>query len=438
MNTAANAPHVAVIGGGAAGLMCACRAAALGARVTLFEKNRSERLLESERYYDNAYLGKKLLITGKGRCNVTNACTAEEFKQSVLANPKFLYAAFHAFPPESVMEYFEALGVPLKVERGARVFPASDKALDVLRALKGELKRTGVRVVNRTVTAVEKNADSHFVLTDDGGNAYTFDRAVICTGGLSYPQTGSTGDGYAFAEALGHSVVPCTPSLVPLECEERALCEGLTGLSLKNVTLSMVDTERKKTVYTQLGEMLFTHFGLSGPLVLSASAHMRPFAAGKYRADIDLKPALSLEQIDAKLVSLFEAEHAKHLSTLMATMLPKSMAEPFCRRCGLSPTAKPGSLTKAERRRLAESFKRFSLHISAMRPMAEAIVTAGGVSVKQINPSTMESKVMAGLFFAGEVMDVDAYTGGFNLQIAFSTANLAAIHAALPIQEENE
>ena len=440
MNTVPNAPRVAVIGGGAAGLMCACLAASDGAQVTLFEKNRSERVLDSERYFDNAYLGKKLLITGKGRCNVTNACTAEEFRQSVIANPKFLYAAFNAFPPEQVMNYFESLGVPLKVERGARVFPASDKALDVLRVLKNELKRTGVQVINQKIEKVQKNEspDEGFALTDETGATHKADRVVLCTGGLSYPQTGSTGDGYAFAAALGHTVVPCVPSLVPLECEEQALCSGLSGLSLKNVTLSMVDTERKKTVYSKLGEMLFTHFGVSGPLVLSASAHMRPFSPGKYRADIDLKPALTLEQIDAKLVALFEAEHAKQLSNLLGTMLPKSMTEPFCRMCGLSPLAKPGALTKADRRRLAESFKRFSLHITAMRPIAEAIVTSGGVSVKQISPSTMESKLVPGLYFAGEVMDVDAYTGGFNLQIAFSTAYLAAHSAARPLQEESE
>ena len=433
--TKMNTPCVAVVGGGAAGLVCACLAAQNGAQVTLFEKNRSERILDSERYFDNAYLGKKLLITGKGRCNVTNACTVNEFTASVISNPKFLYAAFRAFPPEKVMTYFEALGVPLKTERGGRVFPVSDKALDVLRALKSELKRTGVRVINRKIDAIEKNGVA-FRLTDERGETYAFDRTVICTGGRSYPQTGSTGDGFAFAESLGHTVTPCVPSLVPLECEEQALCSGLSGLSLKNVTLSVTDTERKKTVYSKLGEMLFTHFGISGPLVLSASAHMRPFEAHKYRADIDLKPALELSQLDAKLVSLFETEHAKNLSNILCTMLPKSMTEPFCRLCGLSPDAKPGSLTKSDRRRLAETFKRFSLHITAMRPIEEAIVTSGGVSVKQINPSTMESKVVPGLYFAGEVMDVDAYTGGFNLQIAFSTAYLAAVNAAKPILGE--
>ena len=430
-------PRVAVVGGGAAGLVCACLAAKNGAQVTLFEKNRSERVLDSERCFDNAYLGKKLLITGKGRCNVTNACTIDEFTSSVISNPKFLYAAFRAFPPEKVIAYFEALGVPLKTERGGRVFPASDKALDVLRALKNELKRTGVRVINRKIDKIEKNGQA-FLLTDERGETHPFDRTVICTGGLSYPQTGSTGDGFAFAEKLGHTVTTLLPSLVPLECEEQALCSGLSGLSLKNVTLSVVDTERKKTVYYKLGEMLFTHFGISGPLVLSASAHMRPFEANKYRADIDLKPALELSQIDAKLVSLFETEHSKNLSNILCTMLPKSMTEPFCRMCGLAPDSKPGALTKSDRRRLAENFKRFSLHITAMRPMAEAIVTSGGVNVKQINPSTMESKLVPGLYFAGEVMDVDAYTGGFNLQIAFSTACLAAMDAAKSILSEEE
>lgn len=259
--------------------------------------------------------------------------------------------------------------------------------------------------------------------------------AVICTGGLSYPLTGSTGAGYEMARRLGHSISPCRPSLVPLESNDD-YCAKMQGFSLKNVTLSAYEDD--KLIFRELGEMLFTHFGVSGPLVLSASAHMRPFSPGKYRADIDLKPALTLEQLDAKLVSLFEADHAKQLSNLLGAMLPKSMTEPFCRMCGLSPLAKPGSLTKADRRRLAENFKRFSLHITAMRPLSEAIVTAGGVSVKQISPSTMESKLVPGLYFAGEVMDVDAYTGGFNLQIAFSTAYLAARSAARPLQEESE
>lgn len=292
-------------------------------------------------------------------------------------------------------------------------------------------------MINRKIDKIEKNGQA-FLLTDERGETHPFDRTVICTGGLSYPQTGSTGDGFAFAESLGHTVTALLPSLVPLECEEQALCSGLSGLSLKNVTLSVVDTERKKTVYSKLGEMLFTHFGISGPLVLSASAHMRPFEANKYRADIDLKPALELSQIDAKLVSLFETEHSKNLSNILCTMLPKSMTEPFCRMCGLAPDSKPGALTKSDRRRLAENFKRFSLHITAMRPMAEAIVTSGGVNVKQINPSTMESKLVPGLYFAGEVMDVDAYTGGFNLQIAFSTACLAAMDAAKSILSEEE
>ena len=427
--------RIAVVGGGAAGLMCACTAARAGAAVTLFEKNRSERTLESERYYDNAYLGKKLLITGKGRCNVTNACTAEEFMASVPGNPKFLYAAFRAFPPERVMETLTQMGVSLKTERGGRVFPLSDKALDVLRAFKNELKNTGVTVINRKVTDVmraEDASDRLFLLTDERGVRHEFDRVVLCTGGLSYPQTGSDGDGYAFAASLGHTVTPLVPSLVPLECREAQMCSAMSGLSLKNVTLTVVDAERKKPVFSKLGEMLFTHFGISGPLVLSASAHMRPFAPDRYRADIDLKPALEPAVIDARLVGLFEKEPNRNLANVLTEMLPKSMAEPFCLHAGLSPEAKPCTLTKANRRALAETFKRFSLWISATRPISEAIVTAGGVKVKEINPSTMESKLVRGLYFAGELIDVDAYTGGFNLQIAFSTAYLAAIHAAEP------
>lgn len=426
--------RLCVVGGGAAGLMCACVAARAGADVTLFEKNRSERILDAERCYDNAYLGKKLLITGKGRCNVTNDCTAEEFMASITANAKFLYAAFHACPPERVMAFFEEAGVPLKVERGKRVFPVSDRSLDILRAFKKELRAAGVTVVNRKVSAIAQS-ESGFRLTAKDtlmGEEKVFDadRVVLCTGGLSYPQTGSDGDGYTFAEAFGHRVTPLGASLVPLECRRADLCSAMSGLSLKNVTLTVTDTAKNKPVYSELGEMLFTHFGLSGPLVLSASAHMRPFAPDRYRADIDLKPALDETKLDARLVGLFEKQPNRNLANVLCEMLPKSMAVPFCEYCGIPADTKPCTVTKAMRHTLAAAFKRFSLTVSAFRPIAEAIVTAGGVNVKEVNPSTMESKLVSGLYFAGELLDVDAYTGGFNLQIAFSTAYLAAIHAA--------
>lgn len=424
-----NSIRAAIIGGGAAGLMCSCIAAKNGADVTLFEKNRSEKLLDKEKCYDNAYLGKKLLITGKGRCNVTNACTKEEFFSSVTSNSKFLYAAYNAFTSEDTMEFFENAGVKLKTERGNRVFPVSDKALDILNALKNEMKKSGVSVVNKKVVSVEKT-DGGFIITDDGENKRVFDKVVIATGGVSYPQTGSDGDGYEFAEKLGHSVSKIAPSLVPLECENASMCSDMAGLSLKNVTLTVVDKQKGKPIYKELGEMLFTHFGISGPLVLSASAHMKKFEKGKYRADIDLKPALDIQTIDTKLVKLFERNSNKHLSNVLSEMLPKSMIEPFCEYCGISPDEKPNSITKEQRRTLAESFKRYSFEISSFRPVAEAIITSGGVNVKEINPSTMESKLVKGLYFAGEVIDVDAYTGGFNLQIAFSTAHLAGINLA--------
>lgn len=417
---------VAVIGGGAAGLMCAVFAARNGNTVTLFEKNKSEKNIDSEKVFDNAYLGKKLLITGKGRCNVTNACTAEEFMNSVTVNSKFMYAAYNAFPAEKTMEFFENAGVSLKIERGNRVFPVSDKSIDILRALKSEIKNAGVKVVNKKILAVT-TLDEGFELTDENGKKHLFDKTVICTGGKSYPQTGSDGDGYEFAKKLGHTVTEITPSLVPLECERAAMCSRMAGLSLKNVKLSMVDKNKNKPVYTELGEMLFTHFGISGPLVLSASAHMKKFSPDKYRADIDLKPALDLQTVEAKLIKLFAEESNKNMANVLRNMLPQSMTEPFCEYCGMSPDEKPNSVTKEKRRVVAEAFKRFSLDITSFRPINEAIITSGGVSVKEINPSTMESKLVRGLFFAGEIIDVDAYTGGFNLQIAFSTAYLAAM-----------
>lgn len=420
---------ICVIGGGASGLTCAGFCGLYGSDVTLYEKNKSERKIASENYFDNAYLGKKLLITGKGRCNVTNNCTADEFLSNVTANAKFMYAAFNSFPSQKTIELFENMGVSLKTERGNRVFPSSDKSVDILKGLKKFIKENHVAVRNKNVVSIVKNDDGFEVSDSDGGKSL-FDKVIICTGGVSYPQTGSNGDGYRFAESLGHSVKDPCPSLVPLECENYEICSDMSGLSLKNVKLTMTDKQKNKAVFSEMGEMLFTHFGISGPLVLSASAHMKKFTPDKYRADIDLKPALDLQTVDSKLVKLFEKESNKNLANVLADMLPKSMCEPFCEYCGLAYDTKPNGVTKAERRTIAEAFKKFSLDISAFRPIAEAIVTSGGVNVKEINPSSMESKIVPGLYFAGEVIDVDAYTGGFNLQIAFSTAHLAAKSAS--------
>lgn len=417
--------NIAVIGGGAAGLMSACIASEYdGAKVTLFEKNRSEKKMKSEKYCDNAYLGRKLLITGKGRCNVTNACDTEEFMKNVTVNAKFLYAAINAFDSSSTMKFFEDGGTKLKTERGNRVFPESDRAIDILRVFKQKIKDNGVRVINKKVINIDKNGEVFEVKTEEG--SFSFDRVIVCTGGMSYPQTGSTGDGYKFAKSFGHTVKDITPSLVPLECYNADACSDMAGLSLKNVKLTIMDKDKKKSVYSNLGEMLFTHFGISGPLVLSASAHMKKFTSKKYRADIDLKPALDLQKIESKLVKLFAENSNKNLENVLISMLPKSMVCVFCEYCGLSPETKPNSINKQQRRVLAEAFKCFSFEISAFRPVSEAIITSGGVNTKEINPSTMESKLINGLYFAGEIIDVDAYTGGFNLQIAFSTAYLAA------------
>lgn len=416
--------NIAVIGAGAAGLMCSCVAAEKGANVTLFEKNKSNKVLESERYFDNAYLGKKLLITGKGRCNVTNACTRDEFLKNVTGNPKFLYAAFNAFPPEKVMEFFAKAGTPLKIERGNRVFPVSDKSLDILRAFKLKLKENNVKVINAEVRSVVKNAEVFEIETNS--KKYMFDKVIVCTGGLSYPVTGSTGDGYRIARSFGHTVTDLHASLVPLECVCSQLCSEMSGLSLKNVKLSLIDKSNNKTVFSELGEMLFTHFGISGPLVLSASAHMKGSEPYKYCVQIDLKPALDNKKIDQKLIKLFEEYSNKKLSNVLADMLPKSMITPFCKTLDISPDIRPNSVTKEMRSKLVSAFKAFTLDISQTRPVAEAVVTAGGVKVNEIMPSTMESKLVPGLYFAGEVLDLDAYTGGFNLQIAFSTAYAAA------------
>ncbi len=423
--------RVAVIGGGASGLMCACTAEECGADVTLFEKNKSDKVLKSENRFDNAYLGKKLLITGKGRCNVTNDSDINTFMKNVPTNPKFLYAAISAFPPEKTMEFFEKNGTKLKTERGNRVFPQSDKSVDILNVFKKKIKETGVKVVNQKVVSVEKK-DGFFVLLTDGKQKYIFDKCVICTGGMSYKGTGSDGDGYKFAKKFGHTVKPLSPSLVPMECKEKELCKSLSGLTLKNVDFSVYDTAKPKgkPLFSERGEMLFTHFGISGPLVLSASAHIKNPENNAYRADIDLKPALSEEKTDEKLVILFSEKSNTNISNALSGMLPKSLVKPFCDYCGVPPYEKANSVSREERKTIARAFKKFSLEISAFRPIDEAIITSGGVDVKEINPSTMESKLEKDLYFAGEVIDVDAYTGGFNLQIAFCTAYLAAKSAA--------
>ena len=405
-----NALRVAVIGGGAAGMMAAITAAEYGADVTLYERNDR--------------LGKKLRITGKGRCNVTNECDMNEFLQHVPTNPRFLYAALSGFTTADTMAFFENLGVPLKTERGRRVFPVSDRASDIVEALEKQCRTLGVRIVKRRVQdLLSSDGQIEGVKTSMGEEQY--DRVILCTGGRSYPTTGSDGDGYRFARALGHTVTPISPSLVPL-VTQGSLCPSLQGLSLRNVRLRMLESETKKCVFEDFGELMFTHFGLTGPLVLSASAHLTDLCAGKYEAEIDLKPALDEKTLDARILSDFAKYQNKDFINALSDLLPQKMISPFVRLCGIDARKKVNSVTKEERERMVQLIKHLSVPIKGARPIDEAIITRGGVSVKEVNPKTMESKLVSGLYFAGELLDVDAYTGGYNLQIAFSTAVAAA------------
>lgn len=401
--------QIAVIGGGAAGMMAAGKAAYLGAAVTLFEKN--------DRF------GKKLYITGKGRCNVTNACVVNEFLANVPTNPRFLYSAANNFTPSDTMAFFEELGVPLKVERGNRVFPVSDHSSDIVNALVRYMKDNGVTTKNEKVTAIRHLTDGYMVETSRG--AYPFDRVIVATGGLSYPTTGSDGDGYRFAKELGIDVTPIRPSLVPLETSE-AWCPLLQGLALKNVALTAIDTKSNKVIYRDFGEMLFTHFGLSGPVVLSLSAHLPDPTPGRYKLEIDLKPALDDATLDKRLLSDFAKYANRDFANALSDLLPSKMISVFVGLCGIAPHQKVHSITKAQREQILHLLKHLSVTVKRMRPIAEAIITSGGISVKELSPKTMESKKHPGLYFVGEVIDVDAYTGGFNLQIAFSTAMAAA------------
>ncbi len=403
---------VIIIGGGAAGLKTAISAAYKykdgGAEIIVIEKNNRP--------------ARKVMITGKGRCNVCNNCDIDTLIANTPRNPRFLYSAFSAYTPHDTMTYFESVGVPLKTERGNRVFPVSDKAVDIVDALVKNAKASGVKIITGEVIAVltENGAVSGVKLSN--GEFLSADSVVIATGGVSYPVTGSTGDGYRFAKSLGHTVTDISGSLVPMNCHE-GFCTHLAGLTLKNVTLSLFENGKKKPVYCEMGEMLFTHFGISGPLVLSASAYVK--AGKEYSALIDLKPALSLEMLDSRILRDFSELQNKDFSNSLDGLLPKSLIPVVVKLSGIEKDKKVNQISREERMRLCEVIKKFPLHITGLRPVEEAIITRGGVSVKEINPATMQSKLVSGLFFAGEVIDVDAFTGGFNLQIAFSTGYLA-------------
>ena len=390
--------------------MAAVQCARWGKSVTLLERNGN--------------IGRKLRITGKGRCNVTNNSPVEEHMRNIPVNPRFMYSAFSSFAAEDTMSFVEELGVPLKTERGNRVFPVSDKAEDIVAALGRELKRLGVDIV-------EARADG-LIIEDGvcrgvtaGGREFRGNSVLIACGGASYPNTGSTGDGYDLARQAGHTISELKPSLVPLTSPDK-YCAELMGLSLRNVTLSLYEGE--KLLFSDMGEMLFTHFGVTGPLVLSASSHIRERRPEGCRLVIDLKPALSPEQLDARILRDFSENLNRDFINGIRKLLPAKMIPVMVRLSGIAPEQKVNGITKEQRRRFGELIKNFPVRISGFRPLSEAIITSGGVSVKEIDPKTMESRLLPGLFFAGEVIDVDAYTGGFNLQIAFSTAYTAAMY----------
>lgn len=401
---------IIIVGGGAAGCFAAVWAARFGKSVIVFEKN--ERL------------GRKLRITGKGRCNVTNNSPVEEHMRNIPVNSRFLYSAYSSFDAESTMAFFEELGVPLKTERGNRVFPVSDNAHDIADALAREMKKLCVKVVNAQVTQLlAENGAVRGVRA--GGREYESGSVLIACGGKSYPATGSTGDGYKLAESVGHTVTELKPCLVPLVSPDK-YCAELMGLSLRNVTLSLYDGN--KEIFSELGEMLFTHFGVTGPLVLSASSHIKDMKPNRYTLKIDLKPGLTPEKLDERIQRDFSENLNRDFVNGIRKLLPAKLLPIAARLAEIPEELKINSVTKEQRRRFGELIKAFPVRISAFRPIDEAIVTGGGVSVKEINPKTMESKLVSGLFFAGEVIDTDAYTGGFNLQIAFSTAYSAAVN----------
>ena len=405
--------EIIVIGGGAAGMMAAITAARRGAGVTLLEPN--ERL------------GKKLNITGKGRCNVTNDCDQETLMANIPGNGRFLYSALTRFTPQDAMAFFEALGVPLKVERGNRVFPVSDRSFDISGALERELRRLRVRILRERAAEITAE-DGRVTGVQTDRQHHPADAVVLATGGVSYPGTGSTGDGYAMAAALGHTIVPPRGSLVPLESGD-ADCAAMQGLSLRNVEATVLNG-KNKPVFREFGEMLFTHFGVSGPLMLSASAHLRRWDKEQYRLSIDLKPALDQQKLDSRILRDIGENPNRDMANILSGLVHRSMVPVLLRRLALPEGEKANSLTKEQRRALVQELKHFTVSLTGPRPVTEAIVTAGGVKVGDVVPGTMASKLAEGLYFAGEILDVDAYTGGFNLQIAWATGYLAGLSAA--------
>ena len=407
--------HVIVVGGGAAGMFAAIAAAKNGHQVTLYEKNEK--------------LGKKIFITGKGRCNITNAADMEELFDAGVTNSKFLYSSFYGYTNQNVIDFFEDAGVPVKIERGNRVFPISDHSSDVIRALEREMKKVGVKVcLNTEVKSVEaeKGKFNKVVLKDT--TTQTADACIVATGGLSYRSTGSTGDGFRFAENVGHKVTQCFPSLVPMETKEPWICE-LQGLSLRNVEAKILDG--KKELYKDFGEMLFTHFGVSGPLIISASSYVGKKFMDKngqkkeLTLEIDLKPALTEEQLDQRVLRDFEENHNRQFKNAITKLFPTKLIPVMLELGGIDPEKKVNSIEKEERKQFVHLIKHFRMTLTGLRDYPEAIITKGGVNVKEIDPGTMESKLVKGLYFAGEVLDLDALTGGFNLQIAWSTGYAA-------------
>lgn len=407
--------HVIVVGGGAAGMFAAIAAAKNGHQVTLYEKNEK--------------LGKKIFITGKGRCNITNAADMEELFDAVVTNSKFLYSSFYGYTNQNVIDFFEDARVPVKIERGNRVFPISDHSSDVIRALEREMKKVGVKVcLNTEVKSVEaeKGKFNKVVLKDT--TTQTADACIVATGGLSYRSTGSTGDGFRFAENVGHKVTQCFPSLVPMETKEPWICE-LQGLSLRNVEAKILDG--KKELYKDFGEMLFTHFGVSGPLIISASSYVGKKFMDKngqkkeLTLEIDLKPALTEEQLDQRVLRDFEENHNRQFKNAITKLFPTKLIPVMLELGGIDPEKKVNSIEKEERKQFVHLIKHFRMTLTGLRDYPEAIITKGGVNVKEIDPGTMESKLVKGLYFAGEVLDLDALTGGFNLQIAWSTGYAA-------------